>query len=277
MSTPQFPAEVLEQIVPHLADDPISLSICCLSSRVFVPACRVARFQSITLEEQEDSTKFHALLESSPTSAVTRQVKSLTIIDPQLFNYKKYRDAVTGIFDHLRTVIVHLQIFNKMENYRIHWPHLVWLQDGISELSLQSFGTEDWNFAPKPITPWPCSGDDAALGLFDLPSHVNTRSVVERLRLSAFRLSHIRGRPVQKYLDSGLLKWLDFSRLRALAFCTRINDTPDSTGTYLSALIQPCSASLEYLVFEPKNPANDLELPLGGCPRLKRAHHNRYI
>ncbi|KAH8828759.1 hypothetical protein DL96DRAFT_1789399 [Flagelloscypha sp. PMI_526] len=262
MSAAQFPAELLEQIVPHLADNPAALSTCCLSSRVFVPACRIVRFQSITLDDQrKDSSRFNALLEASPPSAVAIYVRCLRVMDPHRFGYEKGRDAIAlaRILNYFRTFPIHLQIFSK-HRPGISWSHIRWLQDAISELSsIQSFGTED-RFTTFPTnTSWPAYGDVAALGLFSFPyDFKKTTETLGRLRLSAFRLSDIGSRSIQMYLNNALLKWLDLSGLRALAFCTKIGETPDTTGAWLSALIQRCSATLEYLVFEPRDPPNGI-------------------
>ncbi|KAH8806511.1 hypothetical protein DL96DRAFT_1630866, partial [Flagelloscypha sp. PMI_526] len=240
--------------IPHLVNNPVALSACCLSSRLFVPA-------TITLETEERR--------SSPTSAVASHVHCLRIIDPRYFNDRKWKGVLTSILDLLRLFVVDLQIFRKYFN-GIYWPHQVWLQDAISHFrSLRSFITEDW-FMPFPVTYRPSDGNIAALGWFESPSYAKKVAGLERLPLSAFRLSKLDIRSLRRYLNSGLLEWLDLSSLRALAFCTKTGGSPDTTGAWLSALIKLCSTSLEYLVFEPVAFPNDLELPFGGCPRLKR-------
>ncbi|KAH8806510.1 hypothetical protein DL96DRAFT_1630865 [Flagelloscypha sp. PMI_526] len=252
MSSTRLPTELLEQIVSHISNDSNALSMCCRSSRVLVSACRFTRFKSITLANVASSAKFHALLENSPRSAVAMHVKSLTIINPQDYHKNAQRHSLVEVLNHVR-------IF------------LEWLQDTISELpSLRSFGTEDWDTRISVISSWPYYCDVTALGIFAFECSQTTPRNLERLRLAAFRVSDIGSSSVQAYLDSPLLKWLDLSHLRSLAFCTDIEDTPSTTGNWLSAFLQVCSSTLEYLVLEPQDVPDDFEFHAGGFPCLTR-------
>ncbi|KAH8818596.1 hypothetical protein DL96DRAFT_1820038 [Flagelloscypha sp. PMI_526] len=275
MSMPRLPTELLELIVPHIVNDSASLSMLCLASPVLAPACRVARFYSVTLERVDDTIRFHGLLETSPKSHISRHVRRLAIIDPQDYiEHNIGKNALISVLERVRAFISDLQIFSHdlSDSYSgIDWTEMNWLQDELSNLpSLRTFGTEDWGTSISKISTLPYYRNITALGIFAFPHTRTAPDNVERLSLSAFRLSDIGTPPAQEYWASPLLRWLDLSRLRSLAFCSGMQFTLSTTGTWLSGLLQHCSASLEYLVLEARNPPDDLELPVGGCPSLTK-------
>ncbi|KAH8806579.1 hypothetical protein DL96DRAFT_1631102 [Flagelloscypha sp. PMI_526] len=276
MSTLPFPTELLEHIASHLVDDPVALSMCCLSSPALVPVCRVARFQCVTLANPAHCGGFSRLLKTSPRSAIATHVRRLIILSPQDYETGEETNVLTDVLDHVQTSVLSLQIFSENHLCGVAWSEIDWLQTAIFKLPyLQSLETEVWGLSFSTISRWPNYSNITALGLFSFQFDREMPPNLERLKIYALRLSDIDFRSVQEYLEISLLKWLDLSGTRSVAFCMDTHRTTSTTGDWVSAILQCSRTSLEHLVLEVKEPpsgtyANFQLSDSGGCPRLKR-------
>lgn len=78
---PTLPAELVEQIIDVLADDPLTLRACRLTSKTWLPRSHVHLFHSTTLEHQSCLTTERLLSMINTTPQIANLISTLTVIN----------------------------------------------------------------------------------------------------------------------------------------------------------------------------------------------------
>ncbi|KAH8818558.1 hypothetical protein DL96DRAFT_1621428 [Flagelloscypha sp. PMI_526] len=276
MATGNLAVELLENIIYFLDGDLSTLAACSLTSSSLLPACRAARFHSITLRKPLRAREFLALLQDRPD--ISLFVLSLRIIGPQDYSMDSVENSpelLLQVLSHLKRV-VNLQIIGGPDYGGVWWKHIPWLQAPIGELpNLQTVVVENW-MDPEVLSHAPYLEKIKGIGFFnpgskdsDIPFR---RDMLPRRPLSVLRLAWLNDDyTVTKFLSEPLGAGLDLSQLRSLALSTA-TVTACPTAMWLTSLLPQCSRCLQHLALEPTGSPNDLIVPEGGLPLLQSIH-----